>query len=85
MKKEIIAILLQGKVKTIVNISSQIEIKMMFFAQLIYILSRSLILQETLNGNIFQTFSILLMKLNLHLLNYNFVLYNVNVSYLFDQ
>ena len=57
MKKEIIAILLQGKVKTIVNISSQIEIKMMFFAQLIYILSRSLILQQTLKGNIFQTFS----------------------------
>ena len=69
MKKEMIAILLQGKVKTIVNISSQIEIKMMFFAQLIYILSRSLILQQ----------------INLHLLNYNFVLYNANFSYLFDQ
>ena len=55
MKKEIIAILLQGKVKSIVNILSQVEIKMMFFAQLIYILSRSLILQQTLKGNIFQT------------------------------
>ena len=80
MKKEIIAILLQGKVKTIVNISSQIEIKMMFFAQLIYILSRSLILQETLNGNIFQTFSV-----NRHLLNHKFVLYNAIVSYLYNQ
>ena len=59
MKKEIIAILLQGKVKSIVNISSQIEMKMMFLAQLIYILSRSLILQQTLKGNIFQAFSFL--------------------------
>ena len=38
-------------------ITKQIEIIMMFFAQLIYILSRSLILQQTLKGNIFQTFS----------------------------
>ena len=56
-KKEIIASLLQEKLKSIVNISSKIEIKMMFFAQLIYILSLSLIMQQTLEGNIFQFFS----------------------------
>ena len=51
---------------------------MMFFAQLIYILS----LSQTLEGNISQ---LLFVKQNLCLLNHNFVLYDANVSYLFNQ